>query len=172
MGYSSTDGPSGGSKAWDSVIFLNTYEKEPPFLYRSVAMCLKPASHLPFSRWRKSSGLLIWVGYFVECSGKNDSRKYLFSVTPAEIKVGLDSDTQIWTSWVSESLGYLSREWFVWVFPREAEKSGLPGDGFFWDQGRDPDEKIPNAFAESFLFLQKLSTLTFSKRTWRSLPSG
>ena len=61
MSYSSTDGPSEGSKAWDSVIFLNTYEKEPPFLYRSVAICLKPASHLSFSRWRKSSGL--WFGW-------------------------------------------------------------------------------------------------------------
>ena len=176
MAYYTTDGPSEGSKAWDSVIFLNIYKKESPSLYRSLAMCLKPTSHLSFFRWRKSSGLLIWVGYFVECSGKKDSRKYLFSVTPAEVKVGLDSNTQIWTSeflnlwgfWVGNDLSEFS--------PRRLRTVVSLGMGFSKTraktQQRTAAEKIPNAFAESFLFLPKLSTLTFNKRAWRSLPTA
>ena len=177
MAYYTTDGPSEGGKAWDSVIFLNIYKKESPSLYRFLAMCLKPTCHLSFFRWRKSSGLLIWVGYFVECSGKNDSRKYLFSVPPAEIKVGLDSNTEIWAS--SEFLNL----WGIWVgndlcefSPRRLRTVVSLGMGFSETraetQQRTADEKIPNAFAESFLFLQKLFTLTFNKRAWRSLPTG
>lgn len=74
----------------------------------------------------------------------------------------------LWGIWVGNDLCEFS--------PRRLRTVVSPGMGFsetrVETQQRTADEKIPNAFAESFLFLQKLSTLTFSKRTWRSLPSG